>query len=259
MNDDLTIVIEALVDSLPDSVAKRRRVLTAAIGLLGDRHPLRKPLRELLYSLNRHEGVPARVSLQRVPRRRPMNITGAQLAAMEADGWVVASSVWTAAGNQCLLRRGSEEQIVTVGDEAGAVNTFKGGTAAPKASLRKSASCRSEVLRRLHEPSIQAEVARRIQAIHTPQSRTSGDSRPKVGSSLESRGYPRSKPTEGMPRRQIRAQLRSLLTAAGYEEISRPPQQGISKARKASVAVPKSKASAKTASGAKRSKRGGAR
>ena len=56
MNDDLTIVIEALVDALPDSVAKRRRVLTAAIGLLGDRHPLRKPVRELLYSLNRHEG-----------------------------------------------------------------------------------------------------------------------------------------------------------------------------------------------------------
>lgn len=43
-----------------------------------------------------------------------MNISRAQLAAMEADGWVVASSVWTAAGEQCLLRREAEEKFVTV-------------------------------------------------------------------------------------------------------------------------------------------------
>jgi hypothetical protein len=45
-----------------------------------------------------------------------VNITETQLRALEADGWRVAASVWTAAGNQCLLRRGEEEKMVTVTD-----------------------------------------------------------------------------------------------------------------------------------------------
>ena len=45
-----------------------------------------------------------------------MNITETQLRAFEAEGWRVASSVWTAAGNQCLLRRGDDQKFVTVTD-----------------------------------------------------------------------------------------------------------------------------------------------
>jgi len=43
-----------------------------------------------------------------------MIITEAALDRLEKAGWVATAGLWTAEGNQVLLRRGTEEQVVTV-------------------------------------------------------------------------------------------------------------------------------------------------
>jgi hypothetical protein len=43
-----------------------------------------------------------------------MIITEAALTRLEKAGWVVTAGIWTAEGHQVYLRRGTEEQIVTV-------------------------------------------------------------------------------------------------------------------------------------------------
>lgn len=43
-----------------------------------------------------------------------MIITEAAMDRLEKAGWVVTAGLWTAEGHQVYLRRGTEEQIVTV-------------------------------------------------------------------------------------------------------------------------------------------------
>lgn len=56
MNDSFSLVVSSVIEALPDSVSSRRQILTAVIEILPDRHPMRSPVRALLFSLNQHEG-----------------------------------------------------------------------------------------------------------------------------------------------------------------------------------------------------------
>jgi hypothetical protein len=56
MNDPFTILIPAVIEALPDSISQRRQLLTAAVEILPDRHPMRAGVRDLLFALNKHEG-----------------------------------------------------------------------------------------------------------------------------------------------------------------------------------------------------------
>jgi len=55
MNDPLSILIGFAITELPDSMSKRRDLLTAALAVLPARHPMRTPVREILSALDRHE------------------------------------------------------------------------------------------------------------------------------------------------------------------------------------------------------------
>lgn len=55
MNDPFEVLIPAVILALPDSISERRRILEAAVAVLPERHQLRRPTRDLLFALNRHE------------------------------------------------------------------------------------------------------------------------------------------------------------------------------------------------------------